>query len=116
MDANVNFSVSADIARRSGLINMRYRTADGRFILTDKDLQRVRLTPDEFVSGLDAIRLTKSEAEKLIAENNFKMGEASTEEIAEQAVNEETPDVEETEEVVDADETEEEEANNETEE
>jgi len=74
MDAQVNFSVSADVAVRAGLANERYRTADGRFVMTDKDLQRVRLTPEEIVHGLDAIMLTKQEAEHLIAENGLKMG------------------------------------------
>lgn len=79
MEANVNFSTSVDVARRSGLIATRYRTVDDRFILTDKDLQRVHLTADEFVNGIDAVKLTKDEAEKLIAENHFQMGEAQKE-------------------------------------
>lgn len=83
MDAHVNFSVSADVARRSGLANERYRTADGRFVMTDKDLQRVRLLPDEIVNGLDAIMLTKQEAEHLVSENGLKMGFADTEEDTE---------------------------------
>ena len=66
--------MSVDVARRSGLANERYRTVDGRFVMTDKDLQRVRLLPDEIVNGLDAIMLTKQEAEHLIAENGLKMG------------------------------------------
>lgn len=92
MDAQVNFSVSADVAVRAGLANERYRTADGRFIMTDKDLQRVRLTPDEIVHGLDAIMLTKQEAEHLIAENGLKMGFEET--VEEEPVVEQTPDAE----------------------
>lgn len=77
MEANVNFSVAAEIAERIGLTSIRYRVEGGRYILTDKDLARVRLTPDEYVNGLDAIKLTKEEAEKLIAESNFQIGEGN---------------------------------------
>jgi hypothetical protein len=78
MEVQVNFSVSEDIARRAGLLNERYRTRDGRFILTDKDLQRVRLSADEIVNGLDAVRLTKTEAEALAAANGLSMGLGSS--------------------------------------
>lgn len=91
MEKQINFSVSADVARRSGLISVRYRTADGRFVLTDRDLQRVYLEGDEFVDGLDAVRLTQEEAERLVAENNFQMGEATDEETVQAENLEEIP-------------------------
>jgi hypothetical protein len=34
--------VSADIARRAGVIDVRHRTADGEFIINESDLRMVR--------------------------------------------------------------------------
>ena len=79
MEKSIYFSVSADVAERSTLKDVRYRTKDGRFILTDKDLQRVRLLPSEFINGLDAVMLKdKNEADNLIAEGGFLLGDQQT--------------------------------------
>lgn len=79
MEKSIYFSVSADVAERSTLKEVRYRTKDGRFILTDKDLQRVRLLPSEFINGLDAVMLKdKDEADNLIAEGGFLLGDQQT--------------------------------------
>ena len=76
MDA-ATYLVSEDIARRSGLIDSRYRIADGRFVLNDRDLARIRFTTDEYVSGLPGVEKTTSEeAQTLIAQNNFQLGPA----------------------------------------
>lgn len=76
------FSASADIARRTGVINTCYRTKDGRFILSENDLSPIRLVmlPDEYVNGLDVIKVTDEEAKRLIAENNYQIGEEYLEE------------------------------------
>lgn len=69
------FLVTKEVAERSGLLNFRYRVADGRFVLDNKDLARIRLTAEELVSGISGIEKTSaSEAKKLIAKNGFKMG------------------------------------------
>ena len=81
MEKQVNFSVSANIALRAGLADVRYRTTDGRFILSDKDLQRVRLTADEFVNGLDVIRLTDAEARALIEVSGHVLGFTAAEQV-----------------------------------
>lgn len=79
MERIVYFSVSRSVAERSTLLPVRYRTKDGRFILSDKDLQRVRLLPGEFTSGLDVIMLpSKDEADRLIAEGGFLLGDDET--------------------------------------
>jgi hypothetical protein len=65
----------------------RYFTADGRFIMTDKDLQRVRLTGEEFVTGIDALMLTREEAERLVADNAFRMGSSYDEWVAAREAN-----------------------------
>lgn len=74
MNAQLTFSVSADIAERTGLTEVRYRTEDGRYILTDKDLARLTLTPEEYMHGIDVILLTEEEAGRLIAEGGFNVG------------------------------------------
>lgn len=69
------YLVTRDIAIRSGLVDVRYRTLDGRFILDNKDLSRVRFTTDEYVSGLAGVeKITETEAQTLIAQGGYKKG------------------------------------------
>ena len=69
------YLVTKDIAIRSGLVDVRYRTLDGRFILDNKDLSRVRFTTDEYVSGLVGVeKITEAEAQTLIAKGGYKKG------------------------------------------
>ena len=75
MKAQVSFSVSADIAERARLTEVRYKTKDGRYILTNKDLARLELTPEEYMGGIDVILLTEEEAGLLIAEGGFVFGD-----------------------------------------
>lgn len=76
---NAIYLVSRDIAIRSGLIQIRYRIADGRFVLNNKDLSYVRFTPDEYINGLSGVERTSEEiAARLIAENGYKMGDDVT--------------------------------------
>lgn len=70
------YLVTKDIALRSGLISSRYRIADGRFVLDNKDLSRVRFTTDEYINGLSGVEKTDElTAKTLIAQNGYKMGE-----------------------------------------
>lgn len=69
------YLVTRDTAIRSGLVDVRYRTLDGRFILDNKDLSRVRFTTDEYVSGLAGVeKITEAEAQTLIARGGYKKG------------------------------------------
>ena len=69
------YLVTKEIAIRSGLIDVRYRTLDNRFILDNKDLSRVRFTTDEYVNGLDGVeKITEAEAQTLIAKGGYKKG------------------------------------------
>ena len=75
------YLVTEEVARRSGVIDSRYRTEDGRFVLDNKDLSNIRLTSDEYVSGLQGIeKVSRQEASRLIAENNRTLGKEETEE------------------------------------
>ena len=94
------YLVTKDIAIRSGLIESRYRIADGRFVLDNKDLSRVRFTPDEYISGLAGVeKVSDDEAETLIAQNGYQMGDEVEQQQVQQQESEtvtETQDVEET--------------------
>ena len=69
------YLVTRDIAIRSGLVDVRYRTLDGRFILDNKDLSRVRFTTDEYISGLKGVeKISEAEAQTLIAQGGYKKG------------------------------------------
>lgn len=69
------YLVTKEIAMRSGLIQSRYRVADGRFVLNNRDLSRVRFTPDEYINGLEGVEKVSSEyAKTLIRQNNFRIG------------------------------------------
>ena len=61
--------MTKDIAIRSGLIESRYRIADGRFVLDNKDLSRVRFTPDEYISGLAGVEKVSEEVAVLRSAN-----------------------------------------------
>lgn len=69
------YLVTREIAIRSGVMEHRYRIADGRFVLDNKDLSRVRFTTDEYVSGLSGVeKVSQSEAERLIKRNGYQRG------------------------------------------
>lgn len=69
------YLVTRDIAIRSGLVDVRYRTLDGRFILDNKDLSRVRFTTDEYISGLKGVeKISEADAQTLIAQGGYKKG------------------------------------------
>lgn len=104
------YLVTKDIALRSGLINSRYRIADGRFVLDNKDLSRVRFTTDEYINGLSGVEKTDElTAKTLIAQNGYKMGEEVVEQptpvetviepenVQEEVIQEEEPVVQEAE-------------------
>lgn len=114
------YLVTRDIAIRSGLVDVRYRTLEGKFILDNKDLSRVRFTTDEYISGLAGVeKITEAEAQTLIAQGGYKKGlgvgnpslELPTDDEKEPVVDSETSS-EETEEEAAIEPTEEEQAEN----
>lgn len=107
------YLVSEDIAQRSGLIGERYITKDGRYILDNKDLSRVRFTTDEYISGLSGVeKITNEQAKELIKENGYLMLKPVIEEETSEQVSEEEPVAEEN--VDNSEEAVDEEENNET--
>lgn len=84
------YLVTKEIALRSGMIDTRYRTQDGRFILNDRDLSRIRFSPNEYLTGLQGIeRISASEANTLIAKNGNAMG-IGKEDVEEEPIQEES--------------------------
>lgn len=76
---NTFYLVERDVAVRSGLLNSRYRTLDGRYVLDSKDLSRIRLRSDEFENGLSGIeRISPEDAKTLIAKGGFKVGDETS--------------------------------------
>lgn len=67
--------VSADIARRAGVIDVRHRTADGDFIVNESDLRMVRFKPEEYVRGIAGQVLSEQEAARLIEAGGNQIGE-----------------------------------------
>ncbi len=70
------FLASAEIARRAGVITTNYRTADGRYIVSEKALRGLwaSIRPEEYVNGLDVELITEDEAKRLIAEGGYQIG------------------------------------------
>lgn len=68
------YLVTTDICRRAGLVGQRYIAPDGRFILDNKDLSRVRFTSDEYINGLDGVeKIDAATAKELIAKGGYNM-------------------------------------------
>lgn len=71
------FLVTRDIALRTGSIQYKYRTKDGRFIVDSRTLSRINFTSEEILSGLKGVeKITKEEARTLIAKGGYKMGDS----------------------------------------
>lgn len=68
------FLVKPDIAERAGVIDSRYHTSDGLMVLNEQDMGRVRLTPEEYQTGVVERIVDEAEATNLIEEAGRKMG------------------------------------------
>ena len=68
------FLVKPDIAERAGVMDSRYHTSDGLMVLNEQDMGRVRLTPEEYQTGVVERIVDESEATNLIEEAGRKMG------------------------------------------
>lgn len=68
------FLVKPDIAERAGVMDSRYHTTDGLMVLNEQDMGRVRLTPEEYQTGVVERIVDEAEATNLIEEAGRKMG------------------------------------------
>lgn len=94
MPTNLSFYiVTKDVAVRTGDIDSCYKTADGRYIMDSRLLQRIRLTGEEFMNGLAGVEMiTRNEALTLIAKGGYETdADQQPEDEQEQTLQEETP-------------------------
>lgn len=70
---SADFTVSVEVAQRAGLYGKRYLTPAGRVVLSEADLRLVRMTPEEYITGLDAEIITREEKKLLISQGGYKM-------------------------------------------
>jgi len=68
------YKVQPSVAERSGVADMRYRTADGMMILNEQDVRMIRLEPEEYLTGVVEPILTEEEAALLIEQGGKRMG------------------------------------------
>lgn len=69
------YLATEEIARRSGVMQSRYRVPDGRILLDNKDLSNIRLTTEEYLHGLSGIeQIDKNDAMALVRKNGYVMG------------------------------------------
>lgn len=68
------YKVQPSVAERSGVADMRYRTADGMMILNEQDVRMIRLEPEEYLTGVVEAILTEEEAALLIEQGGKRMG------------------------------------------
>lgn len=73
MVENMVYLATEEVARRAGVYDTAYMTADGRFVIDKMDIRRIRLTGEEYVSGISGIEtVTQQQAEALISENHYR--------------------------------------------
>lgn len=68
------FLVKEKIAERADVINERYHTEDGLMVLGEQDMGRVRLEPEEYLTGVVEQVVSEEEAVKLIDAAGRKLG------------------------------------------
>lgn len=71
--------VSSDVAKRAGVIDVRYRTDDGDFIINESDLRMIRFEPEEITRGIGGQVISEQEAMLLIEEGGNQLGEEKSE-------------------------------------
>lgn len=62
------FLASQAVAEKCGVVETCYRTKDGKFILSEKNLKfyKTVMTPEEFIHGIDAQIITSEQAAELV--------------------------------------------------
>ena len=68
------FLVKPDVAERAGVINQRYHTQDGLMVLNEQDMAKVRLEPEEYLTGVVEQVVSEDEAAQLIEQAGRVLG------------------------------------------
>lgn len=71
------YSVSGELARVLENLSTTYRTKDGRFILSEKQLERLLRSYSKKIDPSDVVEITENEARKLIQAGGYQMGEVT---------------------------------------
>jgi len=67
------YLATADVAQRAGVYETAYQVKDGRFVVDRNDIRRIRLTGDEYLTGIQGIeKISQQQAEVLISENHYR--------------------------------------------
>lgn len=75
MKAETYYKVTAQVAVRTGMTRTLYRTADGHYVCSARDLRGIRLEPEEYITGIEGVeRITYAEAQALIEEGGRTLG------------------------------------------
>ena len=69
------YSASAEVARQTGTLATTYRTKDGRFILSEKQMSRIPQQQLKEFDESDVVEISESEAHRLIQLGGYQMGE-----------------------------------------
>lgn len=69
------YSASEYVAKRAGCTHSCYKTSDGRYVLTERDVRAAlpQMTQEELITGFDIIPLSEQEALRLISENGYRI-------------------------------------------
>lgn len=86
--------VNSDVAKRAGVIDVRYRCTDGDFIINESDLRMIRFEPEEYTRGIGGIVISEEEAMSLIEAGGNQLGEKKSEENNDDVVSENDDQVE----------------------
>lgn len=67
------FLTSQAVAEKCGVLEVCYRTENGKFILSEKDLRyyKAKMTPEEFINGIDAEIISETKAAELIKKSTL---------------------------------------------
>lgn len=79
MKAESYYKVTAEVAVRTGMTRTLYRTADGHYVCSARDLRGIRLEPEEYITGIEGVEsITYAEAQALIEEGGRSLGVQSS--------------------------------------
>lgn len=75
------FLASAEIAKRAGVEGTRYKTSEGKYILSEKDLRKVNFSVDEYANGLDVTVITEEQAKVYAKKGTLNVSENKPSEV-----------------------------------
>lgn len=68
------FLVKPAVAERAGVIHQRYHTQQGLMVLNEQDMGKIRLEPEEYLTGVVEQVVSEDEASQLIEQAGRVLG------------------------------------------